>query len=443
MSLKTNRIPSAGNLDLPPAVVMNMFYTGLGIARSLGERGVPVIGLSSRRGHYGNYTRYAKTVLCPDSREEPEALLAFLLAMGKELGSKGVIFPTRDDDLVFLDRFRPQLEAYFHLVAAEKTALRLCLDKWETSLAAARAGVAAPRCWMLQGKDDLLRAAREAKYPCVLKPLEAHYWRQGRKWEQVGARKAIGVTSERELFEEYETVSGADNRALLQEMIPGGDDCLVIAACYMDRQSKFVTGFNTRKILQVPERFGTGCIVESVSRPELFEPAARLLQEVGFSGIAEVEFKWHSEKGEYQLIEINPRPWDQHRLGYAAGVDLMYVAYCEQAGLPLPSMGPASPGRKWIAEDVLVSALLRSWWHGESSVGSLLGKARGKRMYAIWFARDPLPALMYWVTQFLPGLLASAGRALGLGRRKPPAGIQKGATEGGRIWEPPQKIGKS
>jgi hypothetical protein len=43
----------------PPAIVMNMFYTGLGIARSLGERGVPVVGLTARRGAYGNWTRYA------------------------------------------------------------------------------------------------------------------------------------------------------------------------------------------------------------------------------------------------------------------------------------------------------------------------------------------------------------------------------------------------
>ena len=33
---------------------MNMFYTGLGIARSLGEHGVSVIGLSAHRRIYGN-----------------------------------------------------------------------------------------------------------------------------------------------------------------------------------------------------------------------------------------------------------------------------------------------------------------------------------------------------------------------------------------------------
>ena len=73
----------------PTAVVMNMFYTGLGIARSLGEQDIPVIGLSAHRGVYGEYTRYAKIVRCPDSRNEPEALLPFLQKLGQDMGSTG------------------------------------------------------------------------------------------------------------------------------------------------------------------------------------------------------------------------------------------------------------------------------------------------------------------------------------------------------------------
>ena len=54
------------------AIVMNMFYTGLGIARSLGERGIPVIGLTAEHGIYGNFTRYARKVFCPNSRTQLE-----------------------------------------------------------------------------------------------------------------------------------------------------------------------------------------------------------------------------------------------------------------------------------------------------------------------------------------------------------------------------------
>ena len=92
---------------------MNMYYTGLGIARSLGSQSIPVIGLSAEGGVYGNFTRYARVLRSPDSRACPDALLEYLIRLGQKLGSPSVIFPTRDDDVVFLDRYREELRPYF------------------------------------------------------------------------------------------------------------------------------------------------------------------------------------------------------------------------------------------------------------------------------------------------------------------------------------------
>lgn len=396
----------------PPAIVMNMFYTGLGIARSLGERGFPVIGFTAQHGIYGNFTRYANTVFCPDSRNEPEALLAYLLKMGGELGPGAIIFPTRDDDLIFLDRYREELTRYYRLAVPESAVLRSCLNKWETYVWAREAGVATPKCWLIEGERDLRGALDELTYPCVLKPLSAHHWRRGGNWGIVGGRKAIGIASREDLLAEYAAVARADERALLQEMVPGGDDCLVIAACYLDRQSRWVAGFNTQKLVQAPEAFGTGCIVQSVDRPEIFERTRHLLQMRGFTGIAEVEYKWDARKGEYQLIEINPRPWDQHRLGNGCGVDLICLAYCEHAGLPAPDIARRPSGQKWIAEDAFFMEALRMLWRRDPRLRSLFRLARGKRIYAIWSARDPLPSIAYLITRFIPSLLAAAVRAI-------------------------------
>jgi predicted ATP-grasp superfamily ATP-dependent carboligase len=350
--------------------------------------------------------------MAPDSRHQPEALAEYLVRLGQELGDKSVLYPTRDDDVIFLNRFRKELEAYFSLVIAPEAALEASLNKWKTFLAARRAQVPAPRAWMIENERDLDRVAGEAAFPCVLKTLSAHHWRQGVNWQIVGARKAFPVHSEAELRAEYREIGRADKRALLQEMIPGADDALLIVACYVDRRSRWVAGFNTQKVLQIPEGFGTGCIVQSVDRPELFERTVRLLESIGYSGIAEVEYKRDARSGEYQLIEINPRPWDQHRLGYACGVELMYLAYCDHAGLPLTRPGSPVTGAKWIAEDAFSAAAVRSLGGSRPSLSSLFGLARGQRIYAIWSAADPLPAMVYWLFQFLPDLLRSAGRAL-------------------------------
>ena len=421
------RLPIQNTGQPVPAVVMNLYYTGLGIARSLGRRGVPVIGLAAQRGVYGNYSRYVKTVYGADSRDEPEELLQQLLALGRRHGGRSVLFPTRDHDLVFLDRFRSELEPYFVPVMPSAAVLQRCLDKWETFLCAKQANVPAPECWLVEDAARLREIAHQISYPCVLKPLSAHLWRTGNNWELVGGRKAFVVASSEELLAAYAVIARADRRVLVQEQIPGGDDRLIIAACYLDSHSRFLGGFNTQKLVQTPPGFGTGCIVQSADRPELFDRTIRLLQAMEFSGIAEVEYKWDERDNEYKLIEINPRPWDQHRLGLACGVDLVHLAYCDRAGLPHADVRPAFTPCKWVAEDALLLAALSLVRRREAGLGTLLRQARGKKMYAIWSVRDPLPFVMY-LTRTVPALVGMALHAMRRQRRPSAVDQQEAAA---------------
>jgi predicted ATP-grasp superfamily ATP-dependent carboligase len=393
------------------AIVLNMFYTGLGIARSLGEHGVPVTGLTAREGIYGNYTRYATLRACPDSRDEPEKLFSFLLKLGAEAADRPIIFPTRDDDVLFLDHYREPLARYFDLILPSPGAVRGCLDKWETYLHARHARVDTPQCWVVGDKQDLLDAADEISYPCVMKPVFSNDWRVKDRWEQVGSRKAIGIESRGQLLAEYAQVSVADPRVLIQEMVPGEDDQLFIVACYLDRDCRLVASFTAQKLLQIPAGFGTGCVVQTVDRPELVEPAAALLRSLGFSGIAEVEFKRDASCGKYKLIEVNARPWDQHTLGKASGVDLIYIAYCEAAGLPLPAIRVSEAGWKWIAEDAYLTAALRLMWKRDRGILRLAAVGRGRRTYGIWSGSDKRPFIIY-MTKFVPQLIWTGLRRL-------------------------------
>jgi predicted ATP-grasp superfamily ATP-dependent carboligase len=202
-------------------------------------------------------------------------------------------------------------------------------------------------------------------------------------------------------------------------MVPGDDRCLVITACYFDRNSRWVAGFNAQKLVQCPEGFGTGCIVQSVARPELLEPTIRLLESIGYSGLAEVEFKWDARTREYKLIEINPRPWDQHRLGNAAGVDLIYAAYCDHTGETIRSGMAPAPGHKWVAEDTFFTTLIRLMWRGGGNAGRFRTSVKGKRIYAIWSAADPLPSIAYWVLSFIPEVSRAAWHVVWSRCRRP------------------------
>ena len=144
--------------------------------------------------------------------------------------------------------------------------------------------------------------------------------------------------------------------------------------------------------------------------------SVRLLKSIRFTGIAEVEYKWDAAHEEFRLIEVNPRPWDQHRLGRATGNDLIYLAYCEHAEREMPvSRAPdatAAHSVKWVAEDSLWFAVLRIFRRRDPRLRSLRKLLAGKRIYALWSPQDPLPFLVFVIRQAVPQLVTSLVRRI-------------------------------
>jgi len=60
----------------------------------------------------------------------------------------------------------------------------------------------------------------------------------------------------------------------------------------------------------------------------------------------------------------------------------------------------------------LVSASLRALYRGGPQPWTALRKARGKKIYAIWWARDPMPSIVYWIGWFIPELFRAGFRAI-------------------------------
>ena len=69
----------------PPVLILNMFYSGLGIARQMYGRGVRVVGISAHRQIYGNFTRLCQVRRVPNSQEHPKELAEYLLRAAPEL----------------------------------------------------------------------------------------------------------------------------------------------------------------------------------------------------------------------------------------------------------------------------------------------------------------------------------------------------------------------
>src|SRR5438309_2353426 len=97
------------------AVVIGGDYQGLGIARSLGRRGVPVCIVDDEPS-IAPFSRYATHAVRVDDLREGEETAEVLLDVGRRLGLEGwVLYPTDDSTVTALSHHRTLLEAQYRV----------------------------------------------------------------------------------------------------------------------------------------------------------------------------------------------------------------------------------------------------------------------------------------------------------------------------------------
>lgn len=420
----------------PPVFVMNPYYSGLGIARSLRGKGMAIYALSAERDAPGMRSRYFDgAYLVPDGRDAPSRLCERLLELARLHGARPVLFPTRDFDILFLHQHRDALNAAYALPQPQGSAVMRLMDKHELAAIASRCGIPAPATLVCRSAGELERRMQELPFPFVLKPRFAYQWRRKGLWQQVGM-KAFILSSAAEARACYARLAPLEPEVLLQRYIPGEDCDIVVCCCYAGAGGSLLGHFTGRKLRQNPPLIGTGSIVEAADVAPIVQLSSELLQAFGYRGLAEIEFKYERTSGRHFLIEVNPRHWDQHELGNLVGVNLTWIAYQDLVGrAPEPCAPAYRRGRKykWVAERELLASVAqtflrefrhtrvtRGWLRGslaavQSAMAGLGAALGGEKVFGVFRLSDPVPGLLLSLR-----LLAEAWKVLAAARGSRP-----------------------
>ncbi|MDF2968312.1 MAG: ATP-grasp enzyme-like protein [Nocardioidaceae bacterium] len=389
----------------PPAVVVGLDnITGLQTARILAGRGVPVFGVVADRRHFG-----ARTNVCADIIEADlsgDDLIPALRALGERIGRPSVLVPCTDASVSVVSRHRGVLAPRFRLPLSSDDVVEVLMDKVRFARHAAAADLAIPRTEVLTSRDDAEEAARQVSYPCVLKPPV-----KSPLWLQHTSAKAIPVADADELLSTYEQVAGWSPQLLAQEWVEGGEEGLFSCNCYFDRDGVALATFVARKVRQWPPDIGTSASGEECRDDDVLAETLRVFGSVGFHGLAYLEMKRDARTGRLVIIEPNVgRPTGRSAISEAGGVELVYTAYCDAAGLPLPAdREQRYIGTKWLdlRRDAQAAFVARS--RGELTVREWVASLRGPKAHAIWSRRDPLPFVVDMLQAVATGAqLASA-----------------------------------
>lgn len=386
-SILTRR-PSDGT---PGALIAGGHFLSLGAVRNLNRHGVPVWVIDSELSVCRFSNRVARFVRCPPSADEAETL-AFLETLAIAEGLQGwVLFPSTDEYVRIFSQQRERLGRHFNVTTPAWEAIRHLYDKRLTAQLAARTGVPAPATWVpADGRnlDDL-----PIRFPVVVKPAVST------RLSAVTKKKAYRADDQVELRRIWTTVAGIIDPAeiLVQELIPGKAEQLY-SYVGLFRDGLPVAGLAARRLRQHPMDFGrASTYVETADVPELAPLATRLLQDIAYTGLAEVEFMYDRVDGRFELLEVNPRIWGWHSIAVRAGLHLPHLAYLaalerwdeitvEVARTPSPP-----PGVKWIRMVTDLPTALQEMAAGRLSLRKYLSSFSGAVEFAVFSPSDPLP----------------------------------------------------
>jgi len=373
--------------SLPSAFVLNMETNGLGIARTLGRRGVPVIGVDHRPGLPGMHSRFVRPLLCKSILKEPGAVLEALLEEGERLDERPALFPASDPAVLFISRNRNELAGRFELIAPPEKVVEAMVNKRLQYEEAVRLGIPMTETFYPSSMDELEEGMRRLRFPAFIKPLYSHLW------SPVFGNKGFVVKDAAELREKMTRVFAAGQEVMVQDIIwPPGKE-LYNAGAYIGRDGYVSPVITWQKVRQYPPNFGVASLAMSCHKPEVAELGMKFMRGLGYRGIASVGFKRDERDGGWKLIELNARTWMAHELSDGAGIPLVYLQYLDLTGRPKPDLGDFRDGVRWWDALMDTDSFWRLHRRGELKAGQWLRSWVGADVYSHYASDDLRPVL--------------------------------------------------
>lgn len=343
--------PRDGNSTTPRGralVTFSRSWQALAAIRSLGRHGLEVISGDELSLTPGALSKYSIDSFCyPNPEADPEGFLDSLEEAVRRFapaqGVPYVLLPVHRESYLIASH-RRRFEALISMALPDSELIETVRDKGRLVELAQDLGVPTPRTWAPGGVSELEDFVEDVSYPAFVKVRSGV--------AGVGIEKVEAVDELRRAFEELSRQLGPDEGLpIIQEAAPGSDFCV---SALLDRGK--IRAMMTYRNLRSVVDGAPGAIRQTVEAPEPEAATAKLLEGLGWHGIAEVDFMWTGERGDpAYLIEINPRLFGGLFQAIASGVDYPWMLYRLALGLEIEA--PKEVDLEVLSETPIVGLL--------------------------------------------------------------------------------------
>lgn len=274
----------------------------------LGEKGFNItavdyddVSASERLGFYSKYVSDREVVSDDSFCERIESVCR---------DDRPVLIPGNRRSLMHVIRNRKRLSDCCYFLVPDEATLKLADDKNAICQIAKRIGVPTPFTTSISEHENVAAMADSVRFPCIIK------YRNG---ELMGKKpkERYTVVHDRDAFiRAYTEMQIADENPIASDYISGHD---LGVAVVMNRKHEPVSFLCYESLREYPIQGGPTCYLRTIYSPKMVEYSIRLLQEIGFTGIAMLDFKGTLDNPYF--LEINPRLWGSAAITYLSGCD--------------------------------------------------------------------------------------------------------------------------
>jgi predicted ATP-grasp superfamily ATP-dependent carboligase len=251
-----------------------------------------------------------------------DSVLEFVRAQAVDL-----IIPVTDWTLGPLSAQREKFSGVCRIAMPSREAIEFASDKYRTIQLAEKVGISVPKTALVNSIEDLPQH-RDGPFPVVVKDRFSVRWANGKA---VFGSVAYAYSAA-ELEKKVADRVGIAGDVLIQEFSPGGG---IGFSCFLVGGKAFLR-FQWHRVREVDPRGSASSARKSVALDlALAARSVQLIREMGFEGIAMVEYK-QDRDGALTLMEINGRPWGSIGLPIACGIDYPrhLIQWCLEGTLP-------------------------------------------------------------------------------------------------------------
>jgi predicted ATP-grasp superfamily ATP-dependent carboligase len=356
------------------------FHASLALVRALRAGGyLPYLAVTLH-GTYASRSRaVAAVIYVPHAEDSPGEFVEGLARAAAKLEINAIL-PGTEASLIALASRSESLPC--RLGAPGSAVVDLATDKQRVLALAPHFGLDTPPS-TVAAPTELAAQAEKIDYPAILKPTHTRLALENSRLAYYKARR-VGAAEEL--------------RAALEEL-PNTDWVL---QPYMDGRLSAISGvaWQGRLVCAVhqishriwPPGIGYSSYAETVpADPDLESRIARLVQEIGWSGLFQAQFL-EGANGRRLLIDFNPRAYGSLALAVRAGANLpaLWAALVLGASPPQPRY---RSGVRYRLEHNDVRALARRARRGDVSAALVALLPRRRTVHAVFSLRDPGPLL--------------------------------------------------